>query len=209
MTHYLIDIRLMGSVKHQIRNLSNHLQEKFNLGNKRVIPHITLAGPFSTNNEKKLIEDFTRICTNQKVTPKYEVGGYGFFDDSRVIFITITPDETLKQFRYQLSRTLSPYCLLRKYDLDSADAFRFHATLAMKLNWLTFQRIRWYFRGQESVLYRLHPIRTTLLRNSKILCEYDFIQNRMLSRAQALSRATMKRDFDMLKLWIDGGWEGE
>lgn len=79
MTHYLIDIRLMGSVKHQIRNLSNHLQEKFNLGDKRVIPHITLTGPFSTWNEKKLVEDFTRICTNQKVIPKYEVGGYGFF----------------------------------------------------------------------------------------------------------------------------------
>jgi hypothetical protein len=29
----------------------------------------------------------------------------------------------------------------------------------------------------------------------------------MLSRAQALSRATMKRDFDILKIWDDGSWE--
>ncbi len=207
MTHYLIDIRLMGSVKDQIRNLSNHLQEKFNLGNKRVIPHITLVGPFSTCNEKKLVEDFTRICMNQKEIPKYEVGSYGFFDDSKVIYVTITPDENLKQFRYQLSQAISPYCSLRKYDLDSADEFRFHSTLAMKLDWLTFQRIKWYFRGQESVVYRHHPIRATLLRNSKILCEYDFIQSRMLSRSQALSRATMMRDFDILKLWADGSWE--
>jgi len=70
MTHYLIDIRLMGSVKHQIRTLSNQLAEKFNLGNKRVIPHITLAGPFSTTDEQKLIEDFTIICSNQKKDPK-------------------------------------------------------------------------------------------------------------------------------------------
>jgi 2'-5' RNA ligase len=207
MTHYLIDIRLMGSVKHQIRNLSNHLVERFNLGNKRVIPHITLAGPFSTTNEQKLVEDFTRICTNKKVIPKYEVGGYGFFDDSKVVFVTITPDENLKQFRYQLSRALLPYCSLRNYDLVSADEFRFHATLAMKLDWLTFRRIKWYFRRQESVIYRHHPIRATLLRNTKILCEYDFIQERMLSRAQALSRATMKRDFDILKVWDDGSWE--
>jgi 2'-5' RNA ligase len=207
MTHYLIDIRLMGSVKHQIRNLSNHLQEKFNLGDKLVSPHISLAGPFSTHNEKKLIEDFTRICTNQKEIPKYEVGSYGFFDDSKVVFVNITPDENLKQFRYQLSQALSQYCSLRKYDLDSADEFKFHSTLAMKLDWLTFQRIKWYFRGQESVIYRHHPIRATLLRNSKILCEYDFIQDRMLSRAQALSRATMMRDFDILKLWADGNWE--
>jgi 2'-5' RNA ligase len=207
MTHYLIDIRMMGSVKHQIRTLSNHLAEKFNLGDKRVIPHITLAGPFSTSDENKLIEDFTRICTNQEEIPKYEVGGYGFFDNSKVVFVTITPDESLKQFRYQLSRAISPYCTLRNYDLDSADEFRFHATLAMKLDWLTFQRIKWYFRKQEPVVYRHHPIRATLLRNTRILCEYDFIQNRMLTRAQALSRATMKRDFDILKVWADGSWE--
>jgi 2'-5' RNA ligase len=206
MTHYLIDIRLMGPVKHQIRDLRTHLQEKFNLGDKLVVPHITLAGPFSTQNEKKLIEDFNQICIYQKAIPKYEVGGYGFFEDTRVVFVTITPDETLKQFRGLVSRTISPYCELRDYDLDSADAFRFHATLAMKLDWLTFQRIRWYFRNQEPVIYRHHPIRATLLRNSRILCEYDFIQGRMLSRAQALSRATMKRDFDILKVWADGDW---
>jgi 2'-5' RNA ligase len=207
MTRYLIDIRLMGSVKHQIRTLSDQLREKFNLGNKLVVPHITLAGPFSTGNEKKLIEDFSRICTDQKGIPNYDLGGYGFFEDSRVIFVTITPDEALKQFRYQLSRAISPYCSLRDYDLDSADAFAFHATLAMKLDWLTFQRIKWYFRGQENVIYRHHPIRATLIRNSRILCEYDFIQERMLTRAQALSRATMKRDFAIIKLWDDGSRE--
>jgi 2'-5' RNA ligase len=198
---------MMGSVKGQIRNLSNHLAEKFNLGDKRVIPHITLAGPFSTHNEKKLVEDFTRVCTNQKGIPKYEVGGYGFFDDSKVVFVTITPDETLKQFRYQISQAIFPYCSLRNYDLDSADEFRFHSTLAMKLDWLTFQRIKWNFRGQDGVIYRHHPIRATLLRNSRILCEYDFIQGRMLSRAQALSKATRMRDFDILKSWADGSWE--
>jgi 2'-5' RNA ligase len=207
MTRYLIDIRLMGSVRHQIRLLSDQLAEKFNPVNKLVVPHITLAGPFSTDNEQKLVEDFTRVCTDQKAIPNYEVGGYGFFDDSRAIFVTITPDNTLKQFRYELSRAISPYCTLRDYDRDSADEFRFHATLAMKLDWLTFRRIKWYFRKQEAVIHRHHPIRATLLRNSKILCEYDFIQARMLTRAQARSRATMKRDFDILRLWDDGSRE--
>jgi 2'-5' RNA ligase len=142
MTRYLIDIRLMGSVNHQIRTLSNHLQEKFNLGDTLVVPHITLAGPFSTRNETRLFEDFTGICANQKEIPRYEVEGYGFFGDSKAVFVTITPCENLKQFRWQLSRAISPYCSLRDYDLDSADTFRFHATLAMKLDLLTFQRIR-------------------------------------------------------------------
>jgi hypothetical protein len=209
MAHYLIDIRQMGSVKHQISTLSNHLSGKFNLGDKRVIPHITLVGPFSTRDEEKLVEDFTGICRGQKQIPKYEVGGYGFFDDKRVVFVSITPDETLKQFRYLLSRTISPYCSLRSYDQDSAEGFRFHSTLAMKLGWLTFQRIKWYVRDKETVIYRHHPIRVTLLRNSKIVCEYDFIQKRMLSRKQAMSKATRMRDYDILKVWDDGSWESE
>jgi 2'-5' RNA ligase len=204
MTRYLIDIRLMGPVKQQIRMLSDQLEEKFGLGKKLVAPHITLAGPFSTDEEEKLIADFTRICTDQRGVPKYEIGGYGFFDDTRVVFVTITPDEALKQFRHQLAQAIAPYCTLRDYDRDSSGEFRFHATLAMKLDWLTFRRIKWYFRTQEPVIFRHHPIRATLLRNSKILCEYDFVQGRMLSRAQALSRATMKRDFEILKLWQDG-----
>jgi 2'-5' RNA ligase len=209
MVHYLIDIRQMGSVKHQISTLSSQLSEKFNLGDKRVIPHITLAGPFSTRDEEKLIADFTRICMDQRQIPKYEVGGYGFFNDTRVVYVTITPDETLKQFRYLLSRAISPYCSLRDYDLDSAEGFMFHSTLAMKLDWLTFQRIKWYVRGKEKVVYRHHPIRVTLLRNRKIVFEYDFIQRRMLSRKQALSKATRMRDYDILKTWADGSWESE
>jgi len=209
MTHYLIDIRLMGSVKHQVSTLANRLSEKFSLGDKQVIPHITLAGPFSTSDEERLVADFTRVSAGQKEVPKYEVGGYGFFDETRVVFVTITPNEALKQFRYELSQAIAPYCVLRDYDRDAAGDFRFHATLAMKLDWLTFQRIKWYFRKQEPVVYRHHPIRATLLRNSRIVCEYDFIQERMLTPAQARSRATFMRDLDILKAWDDGSGESE
>ena len=102
----------MGPVRHQIRTLSNQLQEKFNLGDRLVVPHITLAGPFSTGDEKNLIEDFTRICSEQTSIPKYDVGGYGFFDDTRVVYVTINPDENLKQFRHRLSRAIFPVLLV-------------------------------------------------------------------------------------------------
>ncbi|MDD1715991.1 MAG: 2'-5' RNA ligase family protein [Methanolinea sp.] len=209
MTRYLIDIRLMGPVKEQIRTLSDQLREKFNLGNKLVAPHITLAGPFSSGDETKLVWDFTRVCLDHGEKLNYNVGGYGFFDDTRVVFVAITPDESLKQFRYRLAQAISPYCSLRDYDLVPAEDFRFHATLAMKLDWLTFRRIRWHFRKQEPVVYRHHPIRATLLRNSKILCEYDFVQQRMLTRAQALSKATRMRDVKILRLWGEKIQEGE
>ncbi len=202
MTRYLIDIRLMGPVKEQIHALGAELEEKF--GVRRVIPHITLAGPFSTEEEDRLIADFTRICSSQHAIPRYDVGGYGFFDETRVVYVTITPDTNLRQLRYRLARSIAPYAELRSYDLDDEETFRFHATIAMKLDWLTYRRIRWHFRNQEPVVYRHHPIRVTLLRNTKILCEYDFLQSRVLSRAQALSRATVNRDREILRLWYAG-----
>ncbi|HVP96036.1 2'-5' RNA ligase family protein [Methanoregula sp.] len=203
MTRYLLDIRQMGPVRHQIHALCARLEEKFPIRDKQVVPHITLAGPFSTDDEERLVRDFTRICEDQAGTPKYEVGGYGFFDASRVVFVSILPDETLRQFRAELAEALCSYCTLRAYDLVPADEFRFHSTLAMKLDWLTFQRIKWYFRDQEPVLHRPHPVRATLLRDSRVLCEYDFARRRMLTGAQARSRATFMRDRDSLRLWGD------
>lgn len=205
MTRYLIDIKLMGPVKQQVRNLSTRLHETFGLKKNLVAPHITLAGPLSTGDEARLVADFARVSTEQRGVPRYDVGGYAFFDATRVVSVAITPDENLKQFRYRLAQAIAPYCTLREYDRDTADDFRFHATLAMKLDWVTYHRIKWYFRNEEPVVFRHHPIRATLLRDSKILCEYDFLQQRMLTRAQALSRATMKRDQEILKIWEEGG----
>jgi len=207
MTRYLIDIRQMGAVKRQISTLSRDLQESFHVGTMLVVPHITLAGPFCTDDEEHLIRDFAQVCGQQEAAPHYEVGGYGFFEKTRVVFVEITPDEALRQFRYRLAQALAPYCTLRGYDLVPAEEFRFHSTLAMKLDRLTFLRIRWHFRNQEPVRPRYHPIRVTLLKNSRILCEYDFSQGRMLTRAQAQSRATRIRDNKVLRAW--GDREGE
>ncbi len=126
MTRYLIDIRLMGPVKDQICDLGSRLEEKF--GTRRVAPHITLAGPFSTEDEDRLVADFSTVCAAQDGIPRYDIGGYGFFDDTRVVHAAIIPDENLRQFRYRLAQTIAPYCELRGYDRDSAEAFRFHAT---------------------------------------------------------------------------------
>ena len=203
MTRYLIDIRQMGPVRHQIHALSARLEEQFPIRDRQVVPHITLAGPFSTNDEERLLRDFARVCENHSGTPQYEVGGYGCFDASRVVFVAILPDESLRQFRAALTEAFTPYCTLRDYDRVPADGFRFHSTLAMNLDWLTFQRIKWFIRHQEPVLHRPHPVRVTLLRNSRVLCEYDFARRRMLTGAQARGRAIHMRDRDSLRLWGD------
>jgi len=42
----------------------NHLKKKFHLPtSSKEIPHISLAGGFTTNNEKQLLKDFFSICS--------------------------------------------------------------------------------------------------------------------------------------------------
>jgi 2'-5' RNA ligase len=202
MTRYLIDIRLMGPVHRQVRALADGLAGRFGLA-APAVPHITLAGPFSTGDGERLERDFFRLCSEETRVPRFRVGGYGFFDTSRVVYVAIEPDDALREFRVRLAETLAPYCTLREYDRDPDGDFRFHATLAMKLDWLTYQRIRWHVKDRDAVVHRPQPVRATLLRNAKIVCEYDFARQRMLTPAQARSRATHLMDAEMMKAWAD------
>ncbi|PKL64888.1 MAG: hypothetical protein CVV32_07395 [Methanomicrobiales archaeon HGW-Methanomicrobiales-3] len=203
MTRYLIDIRLMGPVEREVRALGSELAAAFSLKSRIAVPHITLAGPFFCNDEERLVKDFFQVCTGRPEIPRYTVGGYGIFPASRAVYVAMEPDAVLRRFRYDLSRTIAPYCTLREYDRAPADTFVFHATIAMKLDWLTFQRVRWYIRNRAPVVHRPHPVRATLLANGATVCEYDFTQGRMLTAAQARGRATRMRDTDMLRAWDD------
>jgi len=52
MVHYLIEFRFHGKAKYEIKKLVYEINRKFRLRTKRAIPHISLAGPFYTNDEK-------------------------------------------------------------------------------------------------------------------------------------------------------------
>jgi 2'-5' RNA ligase len=193
---YLIEFRFQGKAKSEIKQLANHLISKFNLYSKKPIPHVTFAGPLSTRDERKLIRDFIEVCSK---TPfcSFGIHGYNFFEDSRVIFIRIDPSGKLKEFRWNLSRKIQSYCKLQKYDYEKE--FIFHATLAMKLTPQKFQKIRQYILKFHPPSYKHFLIRATLVKNQSILCEYDFLQRKVLTRNQALDKRYLDIDRDLLQ----------
>ena len=67
MVHYLIEFRFHGQAKYEIKRLVYEINGRFRLGYKRAIPHITLVGPFYTNDERRLIGDFNRLCTKSSL----------------------------------------------------------------------------------------------------------------------------------------------
>jgi hypothetical protein len=142
-----------------------------------------------------LIKDFTTLCQS---TPfcSFKVNGFGHFKDSRVVYIDIVPSETLNVFRWNLSQKLKTYCTLR--DFDYKKDFEYHATLAMRLDHQDFRAIKSYIEKRDPPKFKHYLIRATILKNSKILCEYDFLQRKLLNRSNALDRKKLAKTMSLL-----------
>jgi len=197
MSHYLIEFRFFGKAKREIKRLILEVDKKFSFGRrKRPVPHISLAGPFETKNQRRLLSDFRSLCEKHNLM-HFTVEGYGYFLLTRVIFINIKPDKEFDLFRWKLSKTLQLYCSLKPYDLKRK--FEYHATIARNLPLLKFIAVKLYIDKKSKPNFKHALIRATLTRDSKILCEYDFLLKRLLNRREAKSRTLLKKTFRKLK----------
>ncbi|NOZ80721.1 MAG: hypothetical protein GXP63_03530, partial [DPANN group archaeon] len=194
----LIEFRFHGKAKYEIKKLVYEISRKFKLRTKRAIPHITLAGPFHTNNEKRLIGDFNKLCTKSPLM-NFETGEYSYFEkkDNNVVFLDIKPSEELEEFRWTSSQKLKSYCQLRPFDYEKE--FAFHATLAMKLSDSKFYAIKRYLERKSKLNFKHVIVRATLLKGSVILREYDFLLRRPLVRKLAKDKGVYTKTLDLLK----------
>lgn len=196
MVRYLIEFRFHGKARYEIKRLIYEINRRFRLGYKRAIPHITLAGPFYTNDEKRLIGDFNRLCTNTSLM-NFEIDGFSAFENNKVVFLDVKPSKELDEFRWNLSQTLNPYCQLRSFDYERD--FAFHATIAMKLPDDKFSNIKWYIQRKPKLNFKHVMVRATLLKGSFILREYDFLLRRPLARRLAKNKRVYAQTLDLLK----------
>ena len=207
MSHYLIEFRFQSAkIKRYLKGMIYDVNRKFHVSKKRHIPHITLVGPLTTNNERRLISDFARICSETRLM-KFKGNGFGTFDSNRVVYVNIGASERLNEFRIKLAETLRPYCKLQSHDKrKDEDRFGYHSTLAMKLSENEFTRIKNYIRTKPEPNFSQVVMRITLLKGGKILREYDFLQKRLLNRQQALNRHITRRSKELLRRFFGGSY---
>lgn len=196
MVHYLIEFRFHGKAKYEIKKLVYEINRRFRLGYKRAIPHITLAGPFYSNDEKRLIGEFNRLCSRSPLM-NFEIDGFSVFENSKVVFLDVKPSKELEEFRWNLSQTLQPYCQLTPFDYKKD--FEFHVAIAMKLPDDRFSSIRDYINRKPKLNFKHVMVRATLLRGGFILREYDFLLRRPLVRRLAKDKRVYAQTLDLLK----------
>lgn len=144
MAHYLIEFRFQGKAKSEIKRLIYDVDRKCNVGNtlnKRPIPHITLVAPFSTKDEKRLINDFYNLCNKEDLI-KFGINGFDFFENNKVVYLKVIPSNNMDSFRWELSKKLQSYCTLKAIDYDRK--YPFHSTILMKLTTSEFERVKKY-----------------------------------------------------------------
>lgn len=201
MTKYLIEFRFQSKrIRFYLKEMIYEINKRFGVGKRKHIPHITLVGPLTTNNERRLVSDFTRICSKTKLM-KFQGKGFGTFDNNRVVFVNIGSTEALNEFRIRLVDTLRQYCTLQSRDKKKEeDSFGYHSTLAMKLDQEEFDAIKSYIKNKPAPNFTQAVMRVTLLKGGgRILCEYDFLQRKLLYRRQALNKQILKRSKILLK----------
>ncbi len=190
---YYIEIRYFGKAKHNIKNLINEVDNRFCLRKYHKVPHITLIQPFTTKKQRWLISDFKKVCSGYNLM-KFTVDGFGIFPFF-VVFVKVQPDDDLLKFRKELLKSIKSYCYVKHINRS----YKPHTTIALKMGLFKFFRIWFYLKAKPRLVFTNHVMRITLLRNKKILYEYDFLQQRLLNRQQSISRGVLSKTFSKLK----------
>ena len=212
MAHYIIEFRFHGYAKKYTKRLIYEVARKFGIKGvtrKKVVPHITLFGPFTTRYEKKMVSEVINVAKKYTLVP-FKVKGFNFFDNTtnKVIYLDIEPCEELKQLRFEMSNRLRKITNTKSpQDRKNKNKFHFHATIAFKdidkkFNqiWSYLKKKEWnYQKKKEEPNINQYLLRITILKSGKILCEYDLLLKRRLNRFQALSKRIYKQTVDILQ----------
>lgn len=208
MTPYLIEFRFSGFGKKYLKQVIYEVGRKFRVKgvtNKRVVPHITMFGPFNTNNEQKVVSKFIEICEKHQLI-KFKLKGFGCFKNTKVIFADIIPSEELKLLRQELASKLmglKDFFIFKNVKTiglaDYEEHYPFHATIAFKDINYKFDAIYHYLQNKRTPHIQQYLLRVTLLKNNRILYEYDFLQKKLLNRNEARNKDIWRKTISLLR----------
>ena len=189
MIHYLIEFRFHGYAKKYAKQLIHEVAKKFRVKGvtrNRAVPHITLFGPFTTKQERKVVLEVVDIGREFSLVP-FIVKDFNYFDkEHKVIYLDIDPSAELKELRRKLSQKLGKISDSQPW--DDKKQFQFHSTIAFRDIDRKFSRIWEYIKDKEEPNIKQHLLRITIIKGKRILYEYDLILKKLLNRKQALSR---------------------
>jgi hypothetical protein len=181
-------------MKRDIRSIVYDVRKKLRIEGSRPIPHISIVYDPTPRNarrdERRLISDFNSICAKYPLM-EFQFGGFGSFSDSGTAIIKVIPPPPMVDLRWDLICRLREYCVMHpKFDA-TRNNFSPHAAIALKLSSQKLGDVMDHLDKFEQPRKHYYLARATLLKNSRILSEYDFALRRSLTRRDALNKRVL------------------
>lgn len=196
---YFVEIRITGRLKYDVLNTMGTLTSRFHINTSKIVPHIRLLGPFRSSDENKLIEDFESVCSQTELM-RYKIDGFTAFDSTGVLYLNIEDNEDIELFRLELIDNFRDYCKLNYWDFVTP--YKLHLTLATDVSQKQIMATNAYMKSCKPFIYDYPLMRATLLKEGRILCEYDFVSSQLFDfrnpQAALDSRESTKQCYHMI-----------
>jgi 2'-5' RNA ligase len=214
----LIEIRI-GPGKQKIASWISSFCERGHIHRSKIhrVPHITLYGSFSVDyHQTRKVQRAIAAIGSRYSFLNFTIDGLRCTKGEKgfVIYFNIVPSKEFRQFRVELARTLHSIVPDTK-PFDYLEEFVYHLTLAYKLSNREFEQISASRRRgdqeaketfAQNFYLPLAALRITVLNDkSRILCEYDLLQQRILSRQDALSKQEWQKTLQLFRLCKGAG----
>ncbi|MBN1691991.1 MAG: 2'-5' RNA ligase family protein [Dehalococcoidales bacterium] len=201
MAGFLIEFRMHGYAKKYAKELIYSVAKGFRVKGvtrKKVVPHISLYGPGRTNDLRKVISSVEKVGSKYTLVP-FEIKGFWYFKTkSRVIYLDIEPSKELESLRWELSRELRKASSCQTWDPQRE--FSFHSTIAFKDIDSKFEKIWSDVEIREKPRIRQNLTRITVIgKGGRIICEYDLMLKKLLSRRESLSKYWGRKTIQKLR----------
>jgi 2'-5' RNA ligase len=210
MQTYFIEFRFHRYAKRYLKSTIQEISHKFRVkATSKKVPHLTLFGPFKTNNERQMVNTLMQVCKNyeDKLIP-FRLKGFDGFDNfsNKVVFIDVRPSEEMKELRFSIAKSLLKITDTNSVqDKKSKDDFKFHATVAFKDIDKKYSEILSYLKSKPEPSIKQTLLRVTIIKKGKILYEYDLILKRLLNRSESKSTRVLSETIRQLRRRKDAG----
>jgi 2'-5' RNA ligase len=171
---YLIEVRTGGHLKQRLRDIIYDVADEFGVRgavDPRPVPHITLFGPYDTNDGPEVKRRLLDTFEDFDAVP-YRIDGFGTFPNTKVVYANVIPSPELRTLRRSISRRLRPICEgYPSYDEDWF--YEFHITVALRDVGEQFNDVRRYVREGYNPQFDAYATRVSNLDGQSMLWEYD------------------------------------
>ena len=141
-----------------------------------------------------MVRKIQRICSKYNLID-FEIAGFGKLHKG-VVFVKINPSKQLEALRKELIKELSFQSMISDFDFQE---YEYNSTLTFKESGKKFDKLWDFLNEQKPILPKQMLLRLTIIRGKTIFYEYDFMQKRLLNRAQSQNMGLHKKTMRILR----------